>query len=216
MTEIGLVIFDCDGVLVDSEPIANRLLAEALSKAGLPTSYDEARRRYVGLSMATCMKLFEEQLGGPLPESWLDDLQAETFARFSAELTSVEGVSELIRIVQERAISTCVASSGDLTKINLSLTTTGLLGLFGGHIFSASMVPRGKPHPDLFLLAAERMGVSPERSVVIEDSVPGVQAAVAAGMRVLAYAGDPHTDGDALARAGGTVFYAMRDAPLFT
>ncbi len=215
MGNIQLVIFDCDGVLVDSEPISNRLLADELTKAGLPTTYEEARTRYVGLSMASCMQLFEEQLGRPLPETWLENLQRKTFERLAADVQPVAGVEDLIQYVQDQGISTCVASSGGLDKISLTLTTTGLIRYFEPHVFSASMVARGKPHPDLFLHAAEQMKVTPAHTLVIEDSVPGVTAAKAAGMLPLAYAGDPHADEVALEDAGGTVIGLMSDAKPF-
>ncbi len=206
-----LVIFDCDGVLVDSEPISNRLLADALTEIGLPTSYEEARARYVGRSMASCMAMFEEQLGHALPDTWLDDLQAKTFARLKAEVQPVTGVENVIRHAQGQGLAICVASSGGLDKISLTLTATGLKPLFDPHIFSASMVDRGKPHPDLFLHAAAEMKVDPADAIVIEDSVPGVTAAVAAGMAAFAYAGDPHADRDALEAAGGILFSSMAE-----
>ena len=212
MPDLQLVIFDCDGVLVDSEPISNRLLAEALTDAGLPTTYEEARTRYVGLSMTTCMRLFEEQLGHPLPDRWLDELQRETFKRLEAQVQPVASVEDVIQHVQRNGIATCVASSGGLDKISLSLTATGLIRYFEPHIFSASMVARGKPYPDLFLHAAEQMNIAPNNAVVIEDSVPGVTAAKAAGMRPLAYAGDPHADKAALRNAGGTIIDSMSEA----
>lgn len=211
MSDVQLVIFDCDGVLVDSEPIANRLFADALTQIGLPTSYEEARRRYVGLSMDSCVRLFEEQLGHALPESWLEDLQEETFARLAKEVQPVAGVEDLIQRVQESGIRTCVASSGGLDKIALSLTSSGLLRYFEPHIFSASMVARGKPHPDLFLHAAEQMDIPPSHTLVIEDSVPGVTAAAAAGMRVCAYVGDPLADRQALQNAGAQLADTMGD-----
>ena len=206
-----LVIFDCDGVLVDSEPIANRLLADALTEIGLPTTYEEARTRYVGRSMASCMAMFEEQLGHALPDKWLDDLQTRTFERLKAEVQPVTGVEKVIRQAQGQGMAICVASSGGLDKISLTLTTTGLKSFFDPHIFSASMVARGKPHPDLFLHAAAEMGVDPSDAIVIEDSVPGVTAAAAAGMVPFAYAGDPHADRDALKAAGGALFSTMAE-----
>ena len=208
---IKLVIFDCDGVLVDSEPISNRLLADALTEAGLPTTYQEARTRYVGLSMTSCMALFEEQLGRPLPDGWLDELQKRTFERLAVDVQPVKGVEQVIRQARADGMAVCVASSGSLDKISLTLTATGLKSFFNPHIFSASMVARGKPHPDLFLHAAAEMGVDPLHTIVIEDSVPGVTAAAAAGMVSYAYAGDPHADEDALAAAGGTVFSSMAE-----
>lgn len=210
---IDLVIFDCDGVLVDSEPIANRLLAEALSEVGLPTTYEQARRDYVGLSMASCVQLFEEKLGHTLPEDWVETLQKRTFERLAREVKPVVGVENLVRRVRDRGIQSCVASSGHMTKISLTLTATGLISLFEGRIFSASMVKRGKPNPDLFLFAADQMAADPSRTFVIEDSVPGVKAAVSAGMKAFGYAGDAYTDHHALAEAGAAVFTSMDAFP---
>ncbi len=216
------MVFDCDGVLVDTEPPANRVLQEALAALGLALPIDEVHRRYVGLPMDAVVERIEAELGRALPDGWLDRLQRETFARFRRDgVRAIPGAPEAVAAVQARGIPTCVASSGEHEKMRLTLGATGLLDRFAGRIFSATDVPRGKPHPDLFLHAAARMGADPARTVVVEDSVPGVRAAVAAGMRALGYApdapdasdADDAHGADALAAAGAEVFRDMRTLP---
>jgi len=206
-----LVIFDCDGVLVDSEPLANAVLARALTAEGLVMDVAESRRRYLGLSLATVIARAEAELGRPLPPGWLDALQQETFAAFRAELRPVPGVAGAIDAIRAAGLPICVASSGSLDKMGVTLGLTGLDARFGGRLYSSSMVARGKPFPDLFLHAAASMGVAPGRAVVVEDSLPGVEAACAAGMRALAYARDG--DPTALAARGGEAFLDMALLP---
>jgi HAD superfamily hydrolase (TIGR01509 family) len=207
----SLVIFDCDGVLVDSEPIANRVLAEALNEAGYAISPEEAVARFVGRSMASVIAMVETDHGRPLPGGWLDDCQARTFEAFRKDLRAMPGMEEALERI---SVPMCVASSGAPDKIAHSLSLTGLDRFFDGNLFSASMVARGKPAPDLFLYAARRMGAEPEQCLVIEDSVPGVEAAVAAGMRVLGFVGGSHADaalGSRLEGVGATVFSDMAE-----
>jgi HAD superfamily hydrolase (TIGR01509 family) len=206
-----LVIFDCDGVLVDSEPLANEILARALGAQGLVMDVAECRRRYVGLSMASVVAKVEAELGRALPEGWLDALQHETFAAFRERLAAVPGVAEAVDAIRAAGLRICVASSGGIAKMTLTLGLTSLVSRFEGRLFSASMVPRGKPFPDLFLHAASAMGVTPARAIVVEDSLPGVRAARAAGMRALAYARDG--DPAALAAEGGEPFMDMAGLP---
>jgi HAD superfamily hydrolase (TIGR01509 family) len=208
-----LVIFDCDGVLVDSEPIANEILAESLTAIGLPTSAGQAVARFAGRSMAAIAGLAEADLGRPLPASFIDDVQRRTFAAFRARLKAVPGVAEALARIP---VPVCVASSGAPEKIALSLSVTGLARRFEGRLFSASQVARGKPHPDLFLLAARAMGAAPARTAVIEDSVPGIAAARAAGMRALGFLGAGHATADLgrrLAAAGAETYSDMADLP---
>ena len=200
------MIFDCDGVLVDSEPIANHILVEALTEAGYAISLDQAVEKFVGRSMAAVVGLVEAELGHSLPNGFLDHVQDKTFAAFRAELNAMPGVAAAIDGIDAPV---CVASSGMPEKIALSLSVTGLARHFDGHVFSASMVSRGKPAPDLFLLAAEHMGASPERTLVIEDSVPGIQAAQAAGMSVFGFVGGGHANHALVERLRAT------GAPLF-
>ena len=208
-----LVIFDCDGVLVDSEPIANRILVAALAEVGTVIDMERAMARFVGRSMAAVVAMVEAEHGRPLPQDFLERLQARTFAAFRAELRPIPGIREALAAI---TAPVCVASSGSHEKIALSLSLCGLDVLFRGRAFSAADVTRGKPHPDLFLHAARRLGARPEASVVVEDSVVGVAAAAAAGMIALGFAGDS-PGGPALARrlseAGARVFDRMAALP---
>lgn len=208
-----LVIFDCDGVLVDSEPIANACLADALVAEGMALDVTEVRRRYVGLSMRSVVERIEAELGRRLADDWLDKLQLETFDRLRAHIRPVAGVAAAVRKLHAAGIKTCVASSGSTKKMTLTLTYSGLLSLFHPRLYSADMVERGKPHPDLFQLAARQFGVTPNLAVVVEDSAFGVQAAVAARMQVFGYAGDPLTDEAALREAGARTFRSMAALP---
>lgn len=201
--DVDLVIFDCDGVLVDSEPLANRELQRALADGGLALSQDEVVRHFVGLSMQSVISKAEGMLDAPLPADFLEKLQHRTFAVFRQKLRSVEGIKEVLLALAARKQRICVASSGDFEKMNLTLCLTGLKDFFAPNIFSSSQVRRGKPYPDIYLFAAAQMGADPARCLVIEDSVPGVRGAVAAGMEVLAYS--TRNEDRALAVAGGMV-----------
>src|SRR5690349_11572951 len=156
-----LVIFDCDGVLVDSEPIANRVFTDLLNEIGLRTTLEETMRDYVGRSMASCMAIVVERLGRPVPDDFVDAFRDRTADAFRAELRGVPGIETALDAITRDALPTCVASSGEHRKIRLSLGLTGLLPRFEGRIFSAQDVPRGKPHPDLFLHAARTLGADP-------------------------------------------------------
>ena len=209
-----LVIFDCDGVLVDSEPLANQSFAASLKTVGLDWSVEETMRRLMGRSLKSCGEIVEAELGRKLPDDFFDKMQERTYQSFrDAPLRAIPGVREAIVAIQKAGLETCVASSGSIDKMKLTLGLTGLWDLFGGRVFSSSQVPRGKPFPDLFLHAAIAMNVQPFDSVVVEDSVPGIEAAKAAGMRALAYAGAPYADRAALARAGGFLFDDMAQLP---
>jgi HAD superfamily hydrolase (TIGR01509 family) len=206
-----LVIFDCDGVLVDSEGPANRLLCEAINRAGLDISEQETNRELNGLTMASTLEIIEHRLGRALPSDFLPRLQERTFEAFRHELKAVPGIHDAIARID---LPDCVASSGEIEKMRFTLGLTGLLDHFEGRLFSATQVARGKPAPDVFLFAAEQMGVAPDRCVVVEDAVAGVQAARAAGMPVFAYAGHDYADTDALRQAGGQIFSSMADLPV--
>ncbi|TDP48996.1 HAD family hydrolase [Zavarzinia compransoris] len=207
----SLVIFDCDGVLVDSEGIANRALAAAVTAHGLALDEAGSRREFVGLSMTSVMARIEVLTGKALPPDWLPRLQAETYDGFRAGLQAVPGIAAAVAAVRSAGLATCVASSGTPDKMALTLGLTGLAPLFEGRIFSALEVRHGKPAPDLFLHAAARMGHEPGKSVVVEDSVPGVTGAVAAGMRALGFARE--TDARLLAAAGAETFTDMAALP---
>ncbi|MEU5100573.1 HAD family hydrolase [Streptomyces sp. NPDC020996] len=183
-----LVIFDNDGVLVDSEPISNRLLAAHLTEVGHPTSYEESIRDYMGSAMHRIHELVLERTGRRLPDDFDDVFHARVFAAFERELKPVAGVAGVLERLSADGVPFCVASSGSHERIRVGHRTTGLDRWFEeARIFSSQDVGRGKPAPDLFLYAAERMGVASERCVVVEDSPLGVRAAVAAGMDVLGF-----------------------------
>ena len=208
----GLVIFDCDGVLVDTERLGNQRLAALLSEAGYEVSYEICRRTFVGKPMAAVQAHVEAtgvMLGADFVQRWNDGLPA----LFKDGLDTIPHVDATVRAIAAAGVPYCVASSGQLTKMRLTLGLTGLLPLFEQTMFSVSMVARGKPFPDLFLHAASVMGHPPETCVVIEDSVAGVTAARAAGMRALAYAGDPEAERAGLVAAGGELFDDMRELP---
>ncbi|WP_405635749.1 HAD family hydrolase [Streptomyces sp. NBC_01178] len=183
-----LVIFDNDGVLVDSEPLANTVLSGYLTELGHPTSYDESIRDYMGSAVHRVHDLIEERTGRKLPEDFDTTLSSRTFAAFEQELVAVDGVEELLGKLVADGVAYCVASSGSHERIRVGHRRTGIDQWFEDEwIFSSEDVGRGKPAPDLFLYAAERMGVAPERCVVIEDSPLGVEAARAAGMDVYGF-----------------------------
>jgi HAD superfamily hydrolase (TIGR01509 family) len=204
---VGLVIFDCDGVLVDSEPLANRVLHKLLGSIGLRMTLEEVMHGYIGRTRQGCIELTEEKLGRPVPASFVDDWNALLFETFRKELQPVPGVVEL---VGQLAVSFCVASNSSANRVRVSLGATGLLERFEGRVFTADEVARPKPAPDLFLHAARTMGFEPARCTVVEDSATGVRAAVAAGMAVLGYAGAAHSSPAALKAAGAEVFTDMK------
>ncbi|MFD4968760.1 HAD family hydrolase [Streptomyces sp. NPDC058424] len=183
-----LVIFDNDGVLVDSEPISNRLLAAYLTELGHPTSYEDSIRDYMGSAMHRIHDLVLERTGKRLPDDFDDVFHARVFAAFRRELKPVAGAADVLEKLTVDGTPYCLASSGSHERIRVGHRTTGLDRWFDEErIFSSQDVGRGKPAPDLFLHAADRMGVAPERCVVVEDSPLGVRAAVAAGMDVYGF-----------------------------
>ncbi|MFJ9925529.1 haloacid dehalogenase superfamily, subfamily IA, variant 3 with third motif having DD or ED [Streptomyces misionensis] len=183
-----LIIFDNDGVLVDSEPISNRHLAAYLTELGVPTSYEDSLRDYMGSAMHRVHDLVLERTGRRLPDDFDDVLHARIFASFERELRPVPGAVDVLEKLTADGVPYCVASSGSHQKIRVGHRTAGLDRWFQeDRVFSSQDVGRGKPAPDLFLYTAERMGVAPERCAVVEDSPLGVQAAVAAGMDVYGF-----------------------------
>jgi HAD superfamily hydrolase (TIGR01509 family) len=182
----GLVIFDNDGVLVDSEPIACDVLAVLLTSFGLPTSFDDVVREYLGGSLSRTRQIAESRIGTSLPGDFERRFHEQLFRRFDSELHPVQGVEQFIDTLQ---VPFCVASSGTHERIRRSLQSAGLLHRFDGSIFSAVDVAAGKPAPDLFLLAAQTMGFESHECVVIEDSPIGLEAALRAGMDSVGYAG---------------------------
>jgi HAD superfamily hydrolase (TIGR01509 family) len=210
--DLRMVIFDCDGVLVDSEKISNDVLARMLRAEGLPTTLKQARGDYQGLLLGEIVDAVEARLGRPLPDDWVAHYERERSEVFRRELRAVPGVKEVVSRVTDAGVKVCVASQGKLEKTRLSLDLTGLRELFADSaLFSAHCVPCGKPHPDLFLQAASAMGVEPANCVVIEDTPSGVTAAVRAGMRVFGYAAD--SDAAALRDAGAEVFHSHDQLP---
>src|ERR671911_1195104 len=204
-----LVIFDCDGVLVDSEPLSNRILAERLTAIGLPTTTQESIRDYMGRSWKTDQEIIEGRLGRPLPDGWVDAYHAEVIAAFATELQPVAGIAAALDAID---LPSCVASSSAHPRIRAALEATGLVGRFDdGRIFSATDVEHGKPAPDLFLHAARACGAAPERCVVVEDAPPGAEAGRRAGMDVLGYAG--LTAASLLEAEGARVFASMAELP---
>lgn len=214
---IGLVIFDSDGVLVDSEPIASRVLAEALTEIGYATSAADAVARYTGISLTSLLAKIEAEWNRPLPADFATSLVQRDFAAFRTELKRIEGVIETLDELDRRGILKCVASSGTPAKLEVTLGVSGLARYFEPHIFSAQMVAHGKPAPDLFLLAASRMGVPPQNCVVIEDSVAGITAARRAGTRPFGFIGGSHALPGLEAKLGEAgaerVFARMTDLP---
>ncbi len=212
MRYLRLVIFDCDGVLVDSEVISNGVLARMLSAEGLPTTLAEARRDYQGLLLGEVFERAQEKLGQALPQDLSSRFERERAELFRRELEPVPGAAEVVERVRAAGVDACVASQGKLEKTRLSLDITELRRLFPERaLFSAWSVARGKPHPDLFLHAAAEMGALPAQCVVVEDTPSGVAAGVAAGMRVFGYAAD--SDEQALRQAGAETFSAMAELP---
>lgn len=205
---IDLVIFDCDGVLVDSEVISCRVHAEVLTKHGYPITSEQVFERFLGRSTRQANLEVEAELGRTLPEAYHADLQQELFRTFEAELRAIVGIHDVLDVVTQRV---CVASSGSHQRMQVSMGSTGLHERFAPNIFSASQVKNGKPAPDLFLFAAEEMGVPAGRCVVVEDSVAGITGARAAGMTVFGFCGGSHCgDGHAetLRQAGADLTFA--------
>ncbi|MCI0384064.1 HAD family phosphatase [Streptomyces sp. CNQ085] len=206
-----LVIFDNDGVLVDSEPISNRILAAYLTELGHPTTYEESIRDYMGSAMHRIHDLILERSGQRLPHDFDAVFHNRVFEAFRRDLLPVPGVAEVLGALDSEGVPYCVASSGTHERIRVALGRTRLYGRFGEErVFSSQDVGRGKPAPDLFLHAARAMGVPPERCVVVEDSPLGVRAAVAAGMDV--YGFTAMTPGKRLPEATG-LFSSMEELP---
>lgn len=187
--DFDLVIFDCDGVLIDSEPIVCRIEAELLSALGYPITPEEVNHRFVGLSAASVRALVERDLGRPLPEDYALRKRPRIEAAFRADLRAIAGIEALLDALP---IPACVASSTIPDRLRFALELVGLHHRFAPHVFSATMVARGKPAPDLFLHAASAMGALPARCLVVEDSIHGIEAAVAAGMTPWGFCGGGH------------------------
>ncbi len=212
MTDPDLIIFDCDGVLVDSEVLSCRCLSEVLAGHGIDLGLDQALDLFLGRSV-TAVREHYEALGRRIPEQFSAELKTGVRAAFSSGLCPIEGVKP---VLEDLHIPCCVASSSDVDRVSFSLSLTGLASHFDGRLYTSQMVERGKPAPDLFLHAAERMRTDPRRTLVIEDSVSGVTAAKAAGMTVWGFVGGSHyrsRDGNTILAAAGAdrVFARMAD-----
>jgi HAD superfamily hydrolase (TIGR01509 family) len=206
-----LAIFDCDGVLVDSETIAHRALADALNELGLSLTLEEAFALFQGNTTAQSIAIIESRLGRSLPKDFFPVWREHLYELFRT--TPVQPIKGVVEALDALTIPTCVVSNGALRKMHTTLGVTGLLPRFEGRLFSADMGIAGKPKPDLFLAAANAFGAAPARTVVIEDSATGVAGAIAAGMTVLGYAGEAYTHPAELAAAGAHVFVDMRELP---
>jgi HAD superfamily hydrolase (TIGR01509 family) len=211
MRRPDLVIFDCDGVLVDSEPVVNRVESAYFTTLGLALDTAEARRRFQGKTVGQVADAVGDALGAPLDAETLYAWAMTTALGLVESLRAVPGVEDVVARVRAAGIPACVASQSPLPRVRLSLRIAGLAAAFGERVFTASMVARPKPAPDLFLHAARQTGADPARCVVIEDSPSGVAGAVAAGMTAFGYAAD--SDAGALAAAGARVFTSMRELP---
>ena len=209
-----LIIFDCDGVPVDSEVISCRAHAEILTRHGYPITADEVLNRFLGVSDREARLMIENEISRKLPNDFESQVKQATLQFYADDLRAISYVSEAIAAI---GLPKCVASSGTPEKIRHGLTCAGLYDQLAPHIFSASEVKRGKPAPDLFLFAAEQMQAAPAQCLVIEDSIPGVTGAVAAGMTVLGFHGGSHCPpghGDTLRAAGAIMtFEDMRQLP---
>ena len=214
VSTFDLVIFDCDGVLIDSEMIGNRTHAAALTELGWPITVQEMIRRFTGMPDRDMYRLIEAEWGRALPADYDETIGAAVEQAYASELAAIDGIHEALTEIEAPV---CVASSSTPDKLRLGLTVTGLYERFAPNIFSASQVARGKPAPDLFLFAAERMGADPARCLVIEDSLAGVDAACAAGMRVIGFTGGSHCGeghGERLVERGAMLAFGdMRQLP---
>lgn len=213
--EPQLVIFDCDGVLVDSEPISIAVLRDIIGAAGVHISESAAYASFLGRSMSTVSNVLREEFDLVVTDDHLERMRSALYARFERELKPIPHIREtLLRLTMPR----CVASSSQPERISLSLSITGLLELLEPHLYSATMVSKGKPAPDLFLFAAHDMGMLPEMCVVVEDSPAGIEAAKLAGMMVFGFTGGAHADaGDLVASLAAlrpdALFDDMRQLP---
>jgi HAD superfamily hydrolase (TIGR01509 family) len=203
-----LVIFDCDGVLVDSEPIINRAHAQVLTACGYSITEDELLARFCGMSDAEMLATIEHEWGRTLPSSYAERVGAMIEEGFGQSLVAIEGVAEALDWLR---LPVCVASSSVPEQIRRKLELTGLLVRFDDNLFSATMVARGKPAPDLFLYAAQQLATAPNRCLVIEDSPLGIEAAIAAGMTAIGFCGGSHCGpehGDRLLSRGAALVIA--------
>lgn len=203
-----LVIFDCDGVLVDSETVSNEVLARNLTRHGLEMTTAECMSHFVGGTMKSVGET-AAGWGADLPSDWIDQIYGEIYARLRQGVPAIDGVVAVLDRIDQAGIPFCVASNGSEEKMAITLGHTGLLSRFESAMFSAHTLGVAKPDPGLYLHAADRFGIRPEACAVIEDSLSGVVAARRAGMKCYGYSA--HDDGGRLAEHGAEVFYDMSD-----
>jgi phosphoglycolate phosphatase len=203
-----LVAFDCDGVLVDTEPVVNRLFLRLVATSGPTLPEAESLVRFTGVSMSARIDAVRRQTGWIPPDGFLKTFEEQQDEALRSELRLIPGVETVVRAIRGPR---CVVSNGSRHEMTTKLVLTGLIELFGSHLFTAMELPRQKPHPDVYLQATAVMGVPPSAAAAVEDSGPGVRAAVAAGLTVFGYAAN--TDGEELARLGARVFTDMAALP---
>ena len=208
MRRFDLVIFDCDGVLIDSEPIANAVFSEMLATVGMRMSPEEVMRTFIGRSRDTCIEMAGNLRGEKLPEDFGARWDAALHEALEREVKPVEGIPELLRSL---AIPYCVASNGEPDHMEKGLAAAGLMPLVKGRLFSAKLVAHPKPAPDVYLHAARTMSAAPSRCAVVEDTPTGVKAGIAAGMRVFGYVGGPQSDAATLRELGAHPFRRMAE-----
>ncbi|MGA9867018.1 MAG: HAD-IA family hydrolase [Acetobacteraceae bacterium] len=215
MTTLRLVIFDCDGVLIDSEPVCNRVVAEALTRLGWPMTAEICEQRFVGMSFHDMQPVVEARLGRALPASWIADLATDVARTMETEAVVVPGAKAAIRAVASLGLDWRVASNSSHQEMAAKFGCTGLAGLVAGRLHSSEDAiaegGRGKPAPDVFLRAARSAGIEPAACLVIEDSAHGARAAKAAGMECLGFC--PNGDGALLAAEGAVLFHSLADLP---
>ena len=207
---LRLVIFDCDGVLVDSEGPSNAVVAREITALGWPMTAAESTARFVGVRLSDIPAVVEAHLGRPVPPGWVETLRGGLIAAFDT-LETLPGAHDTLRAVAALGLPYRVASNSSHEEMAVKFRTTGLAPLIAGRQHSARDVPRGKPHPDVFLAAAAAEGVPPAACLVVEDSLPGVTAAIAAGMTVVGL--DPGGDGAPLRAAGATPIRSLHELP---
>jgi HAD superfamily hydrolase (TIGR01509 family) len=205
---IELIIFDCDGVLVDTEHITGLFFQRYLQTEGVSLADEDAIHRYSGWSLAAAVDDIESLTGKKVPANFIETFRSETMATMAEELQAIPGVEGALQSIEHKK---CVASNGPLNKMELTLKVTQLERYFGGAIFSAYEIQKWKPEPDLFLHAAQEMQVHPDQCLVVEDSIHGIEAAVAAGMQVMGYS--PRSERPTFRQAGARVFRDMSALP---
>ncbi len=208
---LRLVIFDCDGVIVDSEGIASRICARSVTALGWPMTADEAQAMFLGMTLTDMIPVIEARTGAPIPPSWTLRLMTDMTDALASEATAIEGAVEAMRATSALGLPWRIASNSSHEEMRAKFACLGITDLVAGRVHSHRDVARGKPAPDLFLATAAAGGVRPEDCVVIEDSMPGARAAAAAGMDCLGFA--PHSDGEELRALGAVPFRAMRELP---